>query len=107
MGRTTEHTIRTVVWFREHLGIAVDSGIKPAAGLDALLRQRFQQWFLDREVLADGVRAHADAAVFVSDVIAVDQLVDRLDFGHRHQVVAAKPADIALHAASWAPSIPG
>jgi hypothetical protein len=93
------------------VGVAVDAGIKPAAGLDALFGQRFQRWFLDREVLADGVRAHADAAAVSSDVVAVDQLVqliDGLDFGHRHQVVATEPAmSPSTPPFSWATSMPG
>ncbi len=66
---------------------------------EPLGRQRPQQAPLQREVLADGAHLMLDMAGIISQIGGGDMLVElgrRTDLGHRDQVGAAKPADLAL-----------
>lgn len=68
----------------------------------ALMRRSEQQWVLRSEQFTDWSWPGADPADLILDVPVVDQLIqlrERVDLGHRHQPVAAKPADLSLDSA--------
>jgi hypothetical protein len=69
------------------------------AGLKHLDWQRLPQWPLGGEQLTDRVGTRPDPACLVPAVHQLVQLGQRVDLGHRDEVVAAKPPDLPLRPA--------
>jgi hypothetical protein len=96
------HQHRIAIHPHRDLRVAVHPRAEQPAGRERLSRQRPQQRLLDRKRLADGVGARPDPPGIVVGVPPVDHRVElgqRGDLWDRDEMVAAKPADLALHPA--------
>jgi hypothetical protein len=105
------HRHRVAVHPHGDLGVAVHPWGEQSAGRKRLRGQRPQQGLFECERLADGVGARPDPPAIVVDVPRLDhgiELGQGGDLGDRDQMVAAKPADLALDPPfSCAPLMPG
>ncbi len=83
-------------------GLLVDPRAKREAGIERLDGQRHHRVGLEREMVADGDRPPGNAPAVIDEVTASDEVVElghRGHAGHRDEVAAAEPADLALDAA--------
>lgn len=97
-GQASRHRVKALT--HTHPGLGVNLAGELSKALERLRRQRAQRRRLNRERFADRHRAPADAPVVVGPVRRGEQLVQlaqRPDTGHRDQVAATEPPDLAFH----------